>query len=162
MNLKGFIFILLIFVISGAIRAEAQTEAKENWQITVSQTGGFAGINKSYTLDSEGNLERLVKNRESREKIDDEKVREIGKLIEDLKLPGTKLKTVRGLKIYDGVYSNLTIRLNDREYRVAGTSFADAKYLALSKKQKATLEVLKQKLEELKGFLPDSMNNTRN
>lgn len=150
------IFTLLTFGLS-AVRA--QTARFKTWKITSSQSGGFAGIRKSYMLDHQGNLTRVDKDRQNFEKIDKEKVLEIERLIKKLNLPRTKLKTVKGDKIYDGIYSSLIITLDGKNYNVEGNSFDDAKYLALSEEQHATLEKLKVKLDELNGFLPDSINN---
>lgn len=151
-----FIFMVTAFGFSGAY---AQKAKFKTWKITASQSGGFAGIQKSYTLDSEGNLNRNNKGQENFEKIDDAKIKEIGKLVAELKLPATKQKTVKGKRIYDGIYTGLVITLDGKDYNVEGTAFNDTKYLALSAKQKATLEKLKAKLGEIGGFLPDSMNN---
>jgi hypothetical protein len=159
-NILGFIFAITIIAL-GVSAVAAQTSKIKTWKITVAQSGGFAGISKSYTLDSEGNLNRENKDQRNFEKIDASKVREIGKLVTELKLPATRLKTFKGSRIYDGIYASLTINLNGKDYRVEGTSFDDAKFLALTKKQKATLEILKQKLEDLGGFPPDAATNKR-
>jgi hypothetical protein len=151
--------ILVIFMAIGFSAANAQTTKFKTWKITVSESGGFAGINKNYTLDSEGNLNRTNKDQRNFEKINEAKIAEIGRLVKELKLPGTKLKTVKGKRIYDGIYTGFVITLDGRDFRVDGTSFDDAKYLALSKKQSATLEKLKAKLDELNGFLPEMTTN---
>ena len=151
--------LLLIFTVIASFAANAQNAKFKNWVITSSQSGGFAGINKSFTLDSEGSLNRKNRGVENFRKIDQAKINEIEKLIRELKLPGTKSKTFKGKKIYDGIYTSLIITLDGKEYKVEGNSFEDAKFLALSGKQKLTLEKLKAKLAELDGFLPDSMNN---
>jgi hypothetical protein len=154
----GLIFVLAFMTFSFTA-VEAQTARFKTWKITVSQSGGFAGIRKSYTLDQKGNLNRVDKTQQNFELIDREKVLEIGKLIKELNLPRTKLKTVKGDKIYDGIYAGLIITLDGKNYHVEGNSFDDAEYLALSAEQRATLEKLKAKLNELNGFLPASMNN---
>ena len=156
LKITGLIIILTIF---GMTAASAQSVKFKTWKITVSQSGGFAGINKSYTLDHEGNLNRVSKATSNFQKIDAAQVAEIGRLIRELKLPGTKLKTFKGKRIYDGIYTGLVIALDGREFKVEGTSFDDAQYLALSNRQKAVLEKLKAKLDALPGFLPESMNN---
>jgi hypothetical protein len=150
---------LLILIALGFSAAAAQNAKFKTWKITASEGGGFAGINKSWVLDSDGNLNRDNNGQENFEKIGESKVAEIEKLIKELKLPGTKQKTVKGKRIYDGIYKGLVITLDGKDYKVEGTSFDDAKYLALSKKQQSTLEKLKAKLLEIQGFLPDSMNN---
>jgi len=137
----------------------AQNANSKCWKITVSQSGGYAGINKIYTLDEKGNLMRKNKSQENFEKIGEEKTAEIGKLVRELKLPGTKLKTFKGSRIYDGIYTSFVINFDGKEYRIEGTSFDDAQFLNLSKKQKATLEKLKAMLAGLNGFLPESTNN---
>jgi len=146
---------LLIFIALGISVANAQDGKFKTWKITTSQSGGFAGINKTTSLDSDGNLYRVNKNQEDFTKIDESKLAEIGKLIKELKLPGTKQKTVKGRRIYDGIYNGFVITLDGKEYKVEGTSFDDAKYLALSRNQQATLEKLKAKLREIKGYLPE-------
>jgi hypothetical protein len=140
---------------------QAQTGQFKTWKISVSESGGYAGLKKNYTLDNDGNLNRAFKDERNFEKVDDAKIAEIGRLVKELKLPGTKLKTVKGLRIYDGIYRGLVITLDGKDYNVEGTSFDDAKYLALSKNQQATLEKLKEKLLELNSY-PDSMNNKMN
>jgi hypothetical protein len=157
-KLFGFLFILTLTVF-GFSAVRAQTAKLKTWKIIQSQSGGFAGIQKSFTLDSEGNLTRKTKTGENFEKIEAAKTAEIARLVAELKLPGTKQKTVQGRRIYDGIYTGFVVTLDGKEYQVEGTSFGDAKYLALSKKQKATLEKLKAKLDELGGFLPDSTTN---
>jgi hypothetical protein len=156
LKILGF---LLIVAALGFTAVNAQNGKFKTWKIKSSQSGGFAGINKSFTLDSDGNLNRVNKGQENFSKIDESKVAEIGKLIKELKLPGTKQKIFKGKRIYDGIYTGLVITLDGKDYSVEGTSFNDAKYLALSAKQKATLERLKTKLNEIDGFLPDSMTN---
>jgi len=146
------IFTALIFVFT----VSAQTAKVGSWKITVSESGGFAGIHNSGALDSAGNLTRATKNGESSEKIDEEKITAIGRLINELKLPGTKLKTVKGLRIYDGIYKSFVITLDGKDYHLEGTSFDDAKYLVLSEKQRKVFEKLKSKLDEIGGFPPDS------
>jgi hypothetical protein len=146
----------------GLLSVEAQTSQKKTWKITVSQSGGYAGIMKSYTFDNDGNLNRTNKDQRNFEKIDEAKTNEIGKLVKELGLPLTKLKIFKGKRIYDGIYSGIVINLDGKDYAVEGSSFDDAKYLALSKKQKTTLEKLKLKLNEIQGFLPDAMTNKMN
>ncbi len=160
-KLFGILFIFTILTI-GVSTVEAQIARIKTWKITVSQSGGFAGINKSYTLDQRGNLNRKNKKRITFEKIENFKIREIGSLIKELRLPGTGLKTVKGDRIYDGIYSGFVINIDGRDFSVGGNSFYDAKYLALSRKQKATLAELKAKLDELNGFLDDSTINKDN
>jgi hypothetical protein len=138
---------------------EAQPAKVKTWSISESQGGGFAGNSKSYTLDSTGDLRRMTRTGENFEKIDEKKIAEIGRLVAALKLPGTKLKTVKGVRIYDGIFTSFVINLDGKAYKIEGTSFDDAKYIDLSAKQKATLEKLKEKLGELKVFLPDAMTN---
>jgi hypothetical protein len=157
-KISGFLLILTIMAI-GLLSVEAQTSQKKTWKITVSQSGGYAGIMKSYTFDNDGNLNRTNKDQRNFEKIDEAKTNEIGKLVKELGLPLTKLKIFKGKRIYDGIYSGIVINLDGKDYAVEGTSFDDAKYLALSKKQKTTLEKLKLKLNEIQGFLPDAMTN---
>jgi hypothetical protein len=160
-KISGFLLILTIMAI-GLLSVEAQTSQKKTWKITVSQSGGYAGIMKSYTFDNDGNLNRTNKDQRNFEKIDEAKTNEIGKLVKELGLPLTKLKIFKGKRIYDGIYSGIVINLDGKDYAVEGTSFDDAKYLALSKKQKTTLEKLKLKLNEIQGFLPDAMTNKMN
>jgi hypothetical protein len=155
MKLTKILGFLLIFIALGTSAANAQNAKFKTWKITTSQSGGFAGINKTTSLDSDGNLYRVNKNQEEFTKIDDAKLAEIEKLIKELKLPGTKQKTVKGRRIYDGIYNGFVITLDGKEYKLEGTSFDDAKYLALSRKQEATLEKLKAKLRAIKGYLPE-------
>ena len=164
MKRPKFLGLILFFTLLafGFSVAKAQNMRLKTWKITVSQSGGFAGIMKSYTLDNEGNLKRVNKNQQNSEKIEDVKIQEIGKLVKELKLPGTKLKKVGGDRVYDGIYSSLVINLDGTDYNVEGNSFNDAKFLALNEKQKATLEKLKTKLNELNGFLLDSTTNINN
>jgi hypothetical protein len=150
-RILGFLFIFALTAF-GFSAIQAQALKFRTWKITQSQSGGFAGIQKTFALDSEGNLTRTTKGRENSEQIDSAKVAEIGRLVARLKLPGTKLKTVGGKGIYDGIYTGFVINLDGKDYKVEGTSFDNAKYLALSAKQKATLEKLKAKLNELGGL----------
>ena len=161
MKISGFLMILTIMTV-GLLTVEAQTSQPKTWKITVSQSGGYAGIMKSYTFDNDGNLNRVNKSQQNFEKIDAAKTAEIGRLVKELSLPRTKLKTVKGLRIYDGIYAGIVINLDGKDYAVEGTSFDDAKYLALSKKQKTTLEKLKIKLTEIQGNLPDATTNKIN
>jgi hypothetical protein len=154
--ITGFLFIFTLMAFSAA---NAQTSKFKTWKITFARSGGLAGISTGYTLDNEGNLNRTNKRQQNYAKIEEARITEIAKLINELKLPGTRLKTVKGLRIYDGIYSSFIITLDGKDYRVEGTSFDDAKYLALSKKQAATLEKLKQKLDELGVVLPEAMTN---
>lgn len=156
MQRTKFLGLLLILTTIFSATASAQKAKIKTWTITVAQSGGYAGFSNSYTLDNKGNLTRKNKSLENYEKIDDVKTKEIGKLIRDLKLPGTKLKTVKGLRIYDAVYNSFVININGKVYSIEGASFFDAKYVALSAGQKATLEKLKTILKELKGYKSDS------
>jgi hypothetical protein len=158
MKITGFLLILTIMT-TGLLTVKAQSSQPKAWKITVLQSGGYAGIMKSYTFDHDGNLNRVNKSQQNFEKIDEAKTGEIGKLVKELNLPRTKLKTVKGLRINDGIYSSIVINLDGKDYAVEGTSFDDAKYLALSKKQKITLEKLKIKLNEIQGNLPDATTN---
>jgi hypothetical protein len=155
-KILGFIFILTIMAISFST-VEAQTTKFKTWKITVSQSGGYTGIMKSYALDNEGKLVRINKNQQIIEIIDPAKTEEIGKLIKELSLPRTKSKTVKGQRIYDGIYSSLVINLEGKDYKVEGNSFDDAKFLALTKKQKGKLEELKAKFNEINDDLPDTV-----
>ena len=150
LKLLGF---LLVFTVAATVAANAQNAKFKKWTITSTQTGGFAGLNNRNSLDSDGNLTRIVKRKETSSRIDQAKIAEIGRLVKELKLPGTKQKTVKGKRIYDGIYTGLVITLDGREYKIEGTSFDDAKYLALSKNQTKKLEKLKAILKELDGFL---------
>lgn len=134
--------------------ASAQKAKFDTWKITASQTGGFAGINKIRELDSRGNLKQTDKRKETLRKINRRKIAEIDRLVKELDLRGTRQKTVKGDRIYDGIYSQFVITLEGKEYRIEGNSFDDSKYLALSRKQQATLGKLKSKLNELQGFYP--------
>ncbi len=160
-NILGFIFIITIMAF-GFSAVEAQTSKIKTWKITVSQSGGLAGIRKTFTLDNDGNLNRVNKDQQSFEKIEESRIGELGKLIKELNLPRTKLKTVKGIRIYDGIYSGLTINLNGKDYNVEGSSFDDAKFSALNAKQKVTLEKLKKQLAEFNIFLPDGTTNKMN
>lgn len=157
-------FLSLIFIITLLTVGFSAVQAQKykTWKITVSQSGGYAGIMKSYTLDNEGNLNRINKDQQNYEKIEDSRVRRIERLIRELKLPGTKLKKVGGLRIYDGVYSGFVITIDSKDYNIQGTSFNDAMYVALSDKQKETLKRLNQELAELNGFLSESTTNINN
>ncbi len=160
-KLLRFIFLMTILMI-GFTATDAQTKQCTTWKITVSQSGGFAGIMKSYTLDKEGNLNRINKDQRNFEKIDEARMAEIDKLVEELNLPRTKLKTVKGSRIYDGIYNSFVISLDGKDYKVAGNSFDDAQFTALSKKQTETLAKLKAKIDELGGFQPDATTNQMN
>ena len=155
-KILGFLFIFT-FLTMGFSAAAAQTAKFKTWKITSAKSGGFAGISLSSTLDSRGNLTRVNKTQEAVEKIDESKVSEISRLIKELNLPRTKLKTVKGRRIYDGIYTGLVITLDGKDYKIEGTTFDDAKYLALTKKQTATLEKLKAKFREIGGVLPEEL-----
>ena len=143
---------LLVFTAIGSFAVSAQTF--NNWKITMRQTGGFAGINKVVELDSRGILNRIDKNRQTSKKINRWKIAEIERLLEELRLPGTRQKNVKGEKIYDGIYRETVISLDGKNYRLEGSSFDDSKILALSKRQQRTLEKLKEKLEEFTDSSP--------
>jgi hypothetical protein len=155
-KILGFIFIITFLTLSFSAVA-GQTAKFKTWKITSSKSGGFAGISLSSTLDSEGNLSRVNKSREAVEKIEESKIKEIEKLVKELDLPRAKLKTVKGKRIYDGIYTGFVITLNGKDYKIEGTNFDDAKYLALTKKQTATLEKLKAKFREIGGVLPEEL-----
>jgi len=150
-KILSFLFIFT-FLTVGFSAVAAQTAKFKTWKITSAKSGGFAGINLSSTLDSEGNLSRVNKSEEAVEKIEESKVKEIAELIKKLNLPRTKLKTVKGKRIYDGIYTNFVITLDGKDYKIEGTTFDDAKYLALTKKQTQILEKLKEKFRETGGI----------
>jgi len=152
---------LLIFIAFGLTVAEAQTAKFKSWKITSSTSGGFAGIRKACVLDHLGNLNCDNRDEHNYNKIEDEKIAELGKLIRALKLPGTRLKTVKGARIYDGIYTSFVIALDGREYTVEGSSFDDAKYLRLSKKQREIFDRLKALFKEI-SEPPTSINNSVN
>jgi hypothetical protein len=149
LKLYGF---LLVFTLAACFTANAQNASFKTWKITSTQSGGFAGINKVNTLDGDGFLTQTSKGRGVSTEIDAAKLAEIVKLLKGLKLPATKQKTVKGRRIYDGIYTGLVITLDGKDYKIEGSSFGDEKRLALSKKQKAALEKLKAKLKEFDGF----------
>lgn len=145
----GLMFFNVSLAKAHSLSSKKQSKDFRSWKITMSRSGGYAGMLKSYTLDSKGNLTHRDRAKETVEKISKDDVEEIGKMIQRLKLPNTKLKTVKGKRIYDGVYSNFIITLNGKNYNIEGNSFYDAKYLALTERQKEVLGRLYEKLKEV-------------
>ena len=150
--------LLLMFALTGLSVSAANTHKVsrdkrsinfKSWEITESRTGGFAGIMKSYALDSEGTLSHRDRTTETTTRVSETDISEIRKMLRQLSLPGTNLKTVRGKRIADGFYYSLTITLDKKEYKVEGSSFGPSAYLALTPKQQATLDKLKGKLQEI-------------
>lgn len=133
--------------------ATAGTAQTGDWSISFSETGGFAGLNRGYTIDSGGNFTRFEtqggKLKNKKIKISAGELRKLGRLVRELKLAGTATRTVPGLHIYDGVYTSLVIGDRGVDYRVEATAFDDAEISALNEKQKAALRRLKQYIEEL-------------
>ncbi len=150
-KLLSLLVILGFFVVGAAFTVKAQKLSNKfkTWEISEGQSGGIAGMIKSYSLDSKGNLIERDGSIETTKKIDETSLQEIVKLLEELKLPRTRTRIVKGDRIYDGVYGDFTIRLDGKVYKVEGNSFYKEKQVVLSASQKKTLDKLKSKLAEI-------------
>jgi hypothetical protein len=145
----------LIFMFFSYAQAQKLSNKKiETWKITSFQSGGIRGFIESSSFDSDGNFERQHGTEKTNEKFDESFVEEINVLIRELDLPRSKMKTVRGKGIYDGIYSGFTITLNGKVYRIEGSSFYDEKYLAPTTKQKETLKKLSELLVKIRTMPP--------
>lgn len=152
--------LILAVVLQGEICSgiKAQTKSQTDktptfkaWRISYSQGGGLKGFSKAYSIDSESNLKVKNNKDETIKEVEKSDLSIIKNLLQQLKLPTTKTKVVKGKQIYDGIYSTFTITLDGKDFRVEGSSFYDAKYLYLTKTQQDTLKQLKEKLSEI-GF----------
>jgi hypothetical protein len=144
--------VALGFLVFGFSMAEAQKTSDKKiktWAIYYSRFISLREGGRSFSLDGRGNLEKSSKKGETKETLVEADLQEIVKLLQELNLPGTKTKTVKGKKIYDYPYWSFTIELNGKSFLMEGFSFNDAKFLVLTKKQEQIFAKLNKKMEEV-------------
>lgn len=127
------------FAVGGAFTCQAQelsTKQIKTWTIYEGKGGGRTGKIDSYSIDSDGAFVETKGSKTTTSKIATANLQELAKLLEGLKLPGTKTKLVKGDGIYDGVYGGLTITLGTKKYKIEGNSFYDEKQLVLLEAEK--------------------------
>jgi hypothetical protein len=149
----NLLMILGFLTVAGSFTAEAQKLSNnkfKTWKISDGQSGGIAGRIENYSISSDGNSIEQANMKTTTQKIDETDLQEIVGLLEELKLPGTKTKLVKGSRIYDGVYGGLTITLDGKDYKIEGNSFYDEKQIVLTAAQKKTLDQLKRKLAQIR------------
>jgi hypothetical protein len=153
----GWVVLFGICAIAQKTPAAKNVDDLKTWKITSSRSGGIAGMIQGYKLDSGGHYNELSKAKKAIRKIEPATLREISKLILELNLPGAKMKTVKGLGIYDGIYESFTITLGSKDYKLEGSSFYSEKQVALTAKQQKTYK----KLQELLGGIKTLPSNDK-
>lgn len=139
------------FLVFGATLAEAQKSSVKikTWAINYSRFISLREGGRSFSLESQGNLEKRTKNSKTNETVAEADLQEIVKLLAELNLPRTKTKTVKGKKIYDYPYWSFTIEIDGKSYLMEGLSFDDAKFVVLTAKQKGIFAKLKENLNQV-------------
>ena len=144
---------MVLFVISGTAQKTSTVKSAKDFETWSIHSSAFISLReggKSFSLNSKGDLQRRSKNIETRGTVEAADLQEITNLIQNLNLPRTRTRTVKGKKIYDYPYWSFTILLDGKSFPVEGFSFADAKFLVLTATQRKTLDQLKLKLETFK------------
>ena len=141
------------------VKAQKLSNKFKVWEISEGRSGGRTGRIESSSIGSDGNLIKREGSLKTTKKIDEPDLREIVKLLTELKLPGTKTRIVKGKRIYDGVYGWFTITLDGKDYKLEGSSFYDEKQVALTAAQKKTLDKLKSKLAEIRRIVSSTEIN---
>ncbi|MEP6704509.1 MAG: hypothetical protein ABJB34_06870 [Acidobacteriota bacterium] len=152
-RILSLLVMLGFFVVGATFSGQAQNLSNKQiktWTIYEGKGGGRAGKIDSYSIDSDGAFVDTKDSKETTKKIAASDLQELVKLLEGLKLRGTKMKIVKGDGIYDGVYGGLTITLDGKKYKIEGNSFYDEKQLVLMERQKQTLDRLNRKLAEIR------------
>lgn len=155
---KTFVLVIVWMVLFGIYGIAQNTTAITNqpaWKISEWRGGGIRGTVKSVSLDSDGNLNQQNGTKVNNRNVERSLLNEIRKSILDLNLPRTRTKIVKGKRIYDGIYSGLTITLSGKDYKIEGSSFYDAKYVDLTPKQQQLLQQLKEKWESIQTLVPE-------
>ncbi len=149
---RTLIMLLGTVLLTGSFTAKAQKlpgNTFRTWEITSSAFVSLREGGKSFLLDSKGNLVKRRKDSETKETVKEEGLQEIVRLLQDLDLPRTVTKSVKGKRIHDYPYWNFTIVLDGKSFLMEGFSFGDTKVTVLTEKRKQNFAKLKEKLSEV-------------
>ena len=162
MKTKKF-FLTLFLILSSSLSIAGQVNSEKNWEITISRTSDrYHQFGERFTVRSDGEIVYFnkAKNYSASERIGEEKIGEIGKLLKLLDLPKAKAIPMGEFNLCIGSLhlpiQSFTLKQNDKSYTLTHCNRVteESKYdftLILSNTEKVTYKALREKIIALFG-----------